>query len=70
MCENGYVYWYLIQNPKTINQMLNNDSNIKILFQDIFEMVIIGCFDRMAPQCIENADQFIEEIIETYQEAL
>ena len=50
--------------------MLNNDSNIKILFQDIFEMVIIGCFDRMAPQCIENADQFIEEIIETYQEAL
>lgn len=35
--------------------------------RDIFDMVVIGCFDRMAPHLLEQGDEYLERIIETYR---
>ena len=33
----------------------------------MFDMVVIGCFDRMTPHLLEHADEYLDRIIETYR---
>ena len=35
--------------------------------RDMFDMVVIGCFYRTTPHLLEQADEYLDRIIETYR---